>query len=59
MNASIETARSRSRSILVLVLGMGLLVLLGGCASNGVIDACPAVRYENPSLLQGRSSLPP
>jgi hypothetical protein len=33
------------------------IALLGGCAStHGVVDNCPDVKNENPSLLQGRGT---
>jgi hypothetical protein len=43
---------------LVCIIGLGIVavVFLSGCASNGVVDACPYVRNENPSLLQGRTT---
>ncbi len=43
------------RSVIILLLSLGLCIGLAGCA-GGTVDACPYVRNENPSLLQGRSS---
>lgn len=34
-------------------------LLLGGCHGNDIIHACPDVRHENPSLLQGRTAQAP
>ena len=41
-------------SVVIGLLAIGLCVALGGCA-GGTVDACPYVRNENPSLLQGRT----
>jgi len=53
MRMSHRPVHQRLRFLLSGLMAVGVGASLGGCA-GGTIDACPYVRNENPSLLQGR-----
>jgi len=40
--------------LLAALVLLGSLCALSGCA-HGVVDNCPAVKRDNPSVLQGKS----